>query len=41
MKVRQDSESQRKPDPSEAIIDSQSVKTAAMLNQSVGYDAGK
>jgi Transposase DDE domain len=25
----------------EAIIDSQSVKTAAMLNQSVGYDAGK
>jgi transposase len=30
-----------KPDPSEAIIDSQSVKTAAMLNQSVGYDAGK
>jgi hypothetical protein len=35
------SEQQRKPDPSEAIIDSQSVKTAAMLNQSVGYDAGK
>lgn len=35
------SESQRKPDPSEAMIDSQSVKTAAMLNQSVGYDAGK
>jgi transposase len=41
MKVRQDSEQGRKPDPSEAIIDSQSVKTAAMLNQSVGYDAGK
>jgi transposase len=35
------SEQGRKPDPSEAIIDSQSVKTAAMLNQSVGYDAGK
>ena len=28
-------------EPSEAIIDSQSVKTAAMVNQSVGYDAGK
>ena len=35
------SEQERKPDPSEAIIDGQSVKTAAMLNQSVGYDAGK
>jgi transposase len=35
------SQQERKPDPSEAIIDSQSVKTAAMLNQSVGYDAGK
>ena len=35
------SEQARKPDPSEAIIDSQSVKTAAMLNQAVGYDAGK
>ena len=35
------SEQERKPDPSEAIIDSQSVKTAAMLNRSVGYDAGK
>lgn len=35
------SEQGRKPDPSEAIIDSQSVKTAAMVNQSVGYDAGK
>lgn len=27
--------------PSEAIIDSQSVKSAAMLSQAVGYDAGK
>ena len=27
--------------PSEAIIDSQSVKSAAMVNQAVGYDAGK
>ena len=35
------SQQERKPAPSEAIIDSQSVKTAAMLNQSVGYDAGK
>ena len=52
------SQQERKPDPSEAIIDSQSVKTAAksavlgfpqvehlfktaMLNHSVGYDAGK
>jgi transposase len=35
------SEQERKPDPSEAIIDSQSVKTAAMVNQAVGYDAGK
>ncbi|MCY7337406.1 MAG: IS5 family transposase [Chamaesiphon sp.] len=52
------SEQERKPAPSEAIIDSQSVKTVAksavlgfpqvehlfktaMLNQSVGYDAGK
>jgi transposase len=40
MKVRQDSEQERKPDPLDAIVDSQSVKTAAMLNQSVGYDAG-
>ena len=30
-----------KPSPSEAIIDSQSVKSAAMVHQSVGYDAGK
>lgn len=27
--------------PSEAVIDSQSVKSAAMMNQAVGYDAGK
>ena len=27
--------------PSEAVIDSQSVKSAAMVNQAVGYDAGK
>ncbi len=27
--------------PSEAIIDSQSVKSAAMVSQSVGFDAGK
>lgn len=27
--------------PSEAIIDSQSVKSAAMVNQAVGFDAGK
>ncbi len=35
------SDRDRKPDPSEAISDSQSVKTAAMLNKSVGDDAGK
>lgn len=35
------SEEDRNPEPSKAIIDSQSVKTAAMVNQSVGYDAGK
>lgn len=34
-------EQQRHPSPSEAIIDSQSVKSAAMVNQAVGYDAGK
>lgn len=34
-------EQNRQPSPSEAIIDSQSVKTAAMVSQSVGYDAGK
>lgn len=31
----------REPSPSEAIVDSQSVKSAAMVNQAVGYDAGK
>jgi transposase len=34
-------EAERYPSPSEAIIDSQSVKSAAMVSQSVGYDAGK
>ena len=34
-------EQNRQPSPSEAVIDSQSVKTAAMVSQSVGYDAGK
>ncbi len=34
-------EQTRQPSPSEAIIDSQSVKTAAMVSQAVGYDAGK
>ena len=34
-------EADRQPSPSEAIIDSQSVKSAAMVHQSVGYDAGK
>jgi transposase len=37
--VRVDSE--RAVSPSEAIIDSQSIKSAAMVNQAVGYDAGK
>lgn len=32
---------ERHPSPSDAIIDSQSVKTAAMVSQSVGFDAGK
>jgi putative transposase len=27
--------------PSEAIIDSPSVKSAAMVSEEVGYDAGK
>lgn len=31
----------REPSPSEAIVDSQSVKSAAMVSQAVGYDAGK
>lgn len=34
-------EQQRHPSPSEAIIDSQSVKSAAMVDEAVGYDAGK
>ncbi len=34
-------EQERYPSPLEAIIDSQSVKSAAMVSQSVGYDAGK
>jgi putative transposase len=31
----------RHPDASAGILDSQSVKTATMINQEVGYDAGK
>jgi len=31
----------RQPSPSEAIIDSQSIKSAAMVSQSVGFDGGK
>jgi len=34
-------EQERERSPSEAIIDSQSVKSAAMVSQAVGYDAGK
>lgn len=34
-------EQNRQSSPSEAIIDSQSVKSAAMVSQAVGYDAGK
>ncbi|GAB1540449.1 hypothetical protein NUACC21_31180 [Scytonema sp. NUACC21] len=34
-------EQEHHPSPSEAIIDSQSVKSAAMVSQSVGFDAGK
>lgn len=34
-------EQERHPSPSEAIIDSQSVKTAAMVHEAVGFDAGK
>jgi putative transposase len=34
-------ENQRHPCPSEAIIDSQSVKNAAMVSLSVGFDGGK
>ncbi|WP_250121394.1 IS5 family transposase [Chroococcidiopsis sp. CCMEE 29] len=32
---------ERQPSPSEAIIDSQSVKSAAMVSKAVGFDAGK
>ena len=31
----------REPTPSEAAVDSQSVETATMVCQEVGYDAGK
>ena len=31
----------REPSPSEAVVDSQSVKSAAMVSQAVGYDAAK
>jgi putative transposase len=31
----------REPNPSEAAVDSQSVETATMIYQEVGYDAGK
>jgi len=34
-------EQERQPSPTEAIIDSQSVKSAAMGHEAVGYDAGK
>lgn len=34
-------EQKRQPSPSEAVIDSQSVKTAAMVSEQVGFDAGK
>ncbi len=34
-------EQERHPSPSEAIIDSQSVKTAAMVHEAIGFDAGK
>jgi transposase len=34
-------EKERHKSPSEGIIDSQSVKSAAMVHQAVGYDAGK
>ena len=33
--------SERDPSPSELIIDSQSVKSAAMVDEAVGFDAGK
>ncbi len=31
----------REPSPSEVAVDSQSVETATMISQEVGYDAGK
>jgi len=31
----------REPSPSEVAVDSQSVESATMINQDVGYDAGK
>lgn len=31
----------RQPSPSEAVLDSQSVKSAAMVSQDVGFDSGK
>jgi transposase len=34
-------EEQRHPSPSEAILDSQSVKSAAMVQQAIGFDAAK
>ncbi|MBE9183000.1 IS5 family transposase [Oculatella sp. LEGE 06141] len=34
-------QAERHPSPSEGIIDSQSVKTAAMVQQAVGFDAAK
>jgi transposase len=34
-------EQERQPSPSEAIIDSQSVKSAAIVSQQIGFDAGK
>ena len=37
--VRVDNE--REPSPSEAVIDSQSVKSAAMVSKAVGFDGGK
>lgn len=37
--VRVDEE--REPSPSEAVIDTQSVKSAAMVTKQVGFDAGK
>jgi putative transposase len=34
-------EQDRRAQPSEAVIDSQSVKSAASVHEAVGYDAGK